>query len=240
VTLDFRVLGPLEVVRDGTPVPLGGPKPRALVAALLLRRGRAVSIDELVDALWGAEPPASAAASVHTYVSRLRRSLGEVLVARPPGYVLAVEPERLDVARFETRLAEGRELRHRGDAAAAAVALREALGQFRGEPLADLAFEPFLQGEIGRLAELRLGALEERLQADLDRGAHAEVVGELEALCAEHPLRERLRGQLMLALYRCGRQADALAAYAGLRRRLDEDLGLQPDAALQRLERAIL
>jgi DNA-binding SARP family transcriptional activator len=240
VTLDFRVLGPLEVVRDGSPVALGGPKPRALVAVLLLQRGRAVSIDDLVDALWGAEPPASAAASVHTYVSRLRRGLGEVLVARPPGYALAVEPGRLDLDRFETRLAEGRELLRAGDAAAAAVALREALGQFRGEPLADLAFEPFAQAEVGRLAELRLGALEERLQADLDRGAHAEVVGELEALCAEHPLRERLRGQLMLALYRCGRQADALAAYAGLRRRLDEELGLQPDAALQRLERAIL
>ena len=235
--MEFRVLGPLEVVEDGQALPLGGTKQRALLACLLLRANQLVSTDRLVEELWPHGAPRTAAKTIQVYVSKLRKELGEGrLVTHPPGYVLRVDPSELDLARFEALLEEA----HRVDPRRAVEPLREALALWRGPALADLAYEPFAQTEIARLEELRLAALEERIEADLATGRHAERVGELEALVADHPLRERLRGQLMLALYRSGRQAEALEVYQDARRMLVEELGLEPSAALQRLEKAIL
>jgi len=244
----YRLLGPLEVEVGGRAVQLHG-KQRTLLALLLLRAGDVVSSDELIEALWRGGAPGKAANTLQVHVSRLRRLLEpgrtaraptSVLATRGPGYALAVERDELDLERFERLLAEGRDELAAGDAAAAAAALRSALALWRGSPLADLALEPFAQAEIRRLEELRLEALEQRVEADLALGRHAELVAELEGLVAEHPLRERLRGQLMLALYRTGRQADALAAYREARAALDEELGLEPGPALRRLEQAIL
>jgi DNA-binding SARP family transcriptional activator len=241
--MDFRVLGPLEA-RDGEQVvTLGGARQRALLAILLLHAGEVVSVDRLIDELWGDEPPATAAHTVQVFVSRLRKALEQGgfsrLRTRAPGYVIELEPEELDLARFE-RLVE----RARGEIAAspeaAAATLREALALSRGPALADFAFEPFAQAPAARLEELRLATLEERIDADLACGRHAELVGELEGLVREHPLRERLRGQLMLALYRSGRQAEALEVFQAGRRALVDELGIDPSPALQRLERAIL
>jgi DNA-binding SARP family transcriptional activator len=237
--VEFRALGPLEVVEHGSSLVLGGAKQRALLAMLLLHANEVVSSERLIDELWGEAPPATVTKSIHVYVSRLRKELGEErLVTRSPGYVLRVEPGEFDLQRFEALLAEARD----GDADAAATArtLREALALWRGAPLADLAFEPFAQVEIARLEELRWAALEARIDADLARGRHADLVGELQALVAEHPLREHLHGQLMLALYRSGRQADALEAYRGAREFLLDELGLEPSEDLKRLEAAIL
>src|SRR3954467_10812161 len=237
--VDFRVLGPVEVVEHGRSLALGGAKQRALLAILLLHANEVVSSERLIDELWGESPPATVTKSIHVYVSRLRKELGEErLVTRSPGYVLRVEPGDLDLQRFEALLAEARD----GDADAATTArpLREAPDLRRGPPLADLAYEAFAQPEIARLEELRWAALEARIDAELACGRHAELVGELQALVAEHPLRERLHGQLMLALYRSGRQADALEVYAAARRRLAEELGLEPGEELQRLQRAVL
>jgi DNA-binding SARP family transcriptional activator len=239
--IEFRLLGPLEAGPPGTTVPLGGAKQRALLAILLLHANEVVSSDRLTDGVWGEQPPATAATALQVYVSRLRKLLGpELLVTQPPGYALRVDPEQLDVARFERLLARAREARSRDQTDEAASLLRSALDLWRGPALGDLYFEPFAQAEIGRLEELRLAALEERIDADLALGRHAELIGELEALAAENPLRERLRGQLMLALYRSGRQAEALEAYQAGRRVLVEELGIEPSAELQRLERAIL
>jgi DNA-binding SARP family transcriptional activator len=233
----FRILGPLEVIEDGQPLPLGPPKQRMLLAALLLRSNEAVSTDELIDALWGEHPPERAAKSLQVYVWRLRKLLGrEVLQTRPPGYALSVSPEDLDLHRFES-LRDAARSRAPIDAA---ELLREALGLFRGRPLADFAYEPFAEAECARIDELRLQALEDRVEADLELGRHAELVGELESLVAGQPLRERLRAQLMLALYRCGRQAEALAAYQDARGRLVEELGIEPGRELQALQTAIL
>jgi YVTN family beta-propeller protein len=240
-TLEFRVLGPLDVFERGRPLDVGSGKQRALLALLLLRAGEVVSRDGLIDALWGERPPPSAPNSVHIYVSRLRRALGDGrLETRGRGYLLRLGPQELDLGRFERLLVEGRELLAGGDAARAAETLRAALSLWRGPPLSDFASEPFAQTEIARLEELHLTALGERIEADLTLGRHAELVPELEALVREHPLRERFRAQLMLALYRSDRQAEALETYQQARRTLREELGLEPGRTLQDLERAIL
>jgi len=239
--VEFGVLGPLEVRADSRPLPLGAPKQRAVLGVLLLRRNELVPTATLVDEIWGERPPASIAKTVQGYVWRLRRALGEAAIeTRPRGYLLRVERGALDSDRFEELRERGRALLDEGAAVEAAAALREALGLWRGPPLADFAYEPFARNEIGRLADLRLVALEQRLEADLALGRHAEVVPELEALVREHPLRETLRRLLMLALYRSGRQADALAAYQDARMTLVEEFGLDPGEALQRLEQEIL
>lgn len=239
--MEFRILGPFEAIMRGEPLEVGAGKQRALLALLLLRSGEVVSTDRLIDALWEEGPPASALNSVHVYVSQLRKALGNGrLETRGRGYLLALEPEQLDLGRFERLLGEGRALLAGGKPEPAAETLRAALALWRGPPLSDFASEPFAQGEIARLDELRLTALEERIEADLALGSRDELVPELEALVREHPLRERLRAQLMLALYRSGRQAEALDAYRQARRLLAEELGLEPGRTLQELEGAIL
>jgi DNA-binding SARP family transcriptional activator len=212
-----------------------------VLGVLLLRRNELVPTATLVDEIWGDRPPASIAKIVQGHVWRLRRALEESAIeTRPLGYLLRVEQGALDSDRFEELLDRGRTRLEEGAALEAAVTLREALGLWRGPPLADFAYEPFARNEIGRLADLRLVALEQRLEADLALGRHAEVVPELEAFVREHPLRETLRRLLMLALYRSGRQADALAVYQDARATLVEELGLDPGQALQRLEQQIL
>lgn len=239
--MEFRLLGPFEVYDRGHPLEVGAGKQRALLAVLLLRAGEVVSTDHLIDALWGERAPASALNSIHIYVSHLRKAVGNGrLQTRGHGYLLALEPEQLDLGRFERLLGEGRELLAGGEAERAADTLRAALALWRGPPLSDFASEPFAQDEIARLEELRLAALEERIEADLALGRHAELVPELEPLVREQPLRERLRAQLMLALYRSGRQTEALDAYRQARRLLAEELGLEPGRRLQELEGAIL
>ena len=246
--MEFRILGPLEVVEDGRRLDLGGPKQRALLAALLLRANEVVSQDALIDDLWDESPPATAAKTLQAYVSRLRKALadaeGEPATARLEthghGYVLRIAPESLDAAVFQRRVAEGRQALGRDDAKLAADRLRDALALWRGPALADLAYESFAQSEIARLEELRLTALEERIDADLALGRDDELIGELEALVERHPLRERLRGELMVALYRAGRQAQALQVYQDGRQHLAAELGLEPSESLRRLERQIL
>jgi YVTN family beta-propeller protein len=242
--VEFRVLGPLEASQDGRLVPLGGAKQRALLATLLVRANRVVSTDELLDELWGEQLPESAANMVQGYVSRLRKLLSsgeeDVIVHTPPGYVLRIQPDRVDSHRFEHLLREATEARANGEIEEAGAMLREALALWRGTALADVELNSFVELELRRLEELRLTALEERIEVDLDLGRHAQVVAELEALVAEHPLRERLRRELMLALYRCGRQSEALEFYRNGRRQLVEELGIEPGPSLRELERAIL
>jgi DNA-binding SARP family transcriptional activator len=235
--LDFRILGPLEVDRDGTPVELTGQRQRAVLVLLLLEANRVVSAERLIDALWGEQPPATAASSLRNAVSQLRKQLGsEVVETRPPGYLLRVRGDRFDLARFEQRVAAAGQAAPDGRVSL----LREALGEWRGPPLQELAYEPFLQGEIRRLEELHVAVQEDVIDAELDAGLQAALIPKLEALIAEHPHRERLRGHLMLALYRSGRQADALEAYQDARRALAGDLGLEPGPALRRVHGAIL
>jgi len=201
--VEFRILGPIEVVDNGRALPLGSRKQRALLALLLLHAGKVVSRDRLIDDLWQGEPPAAAETTLRSHISRLRSALGASrLLSQAPGYRLVLAPDELDVKRCEYLLAEGRDALVQGRAADAAERLRAALALWRGSVLADLAYEPFAQGEIARLEELRLAVLEERIEADLALARHADLVGELEGLVVEDPLRERLRGQLMLALYR--------------------------------------
>ena len=201
--MEFRILGPIEVVDNGRALPLGSRKQRALLALLLLHAGKVVSRDRLIDDLWQGEPPAAAETTLRSHISRLRSALGASrLLSQAPGYRLVLAPDELDVKRCEYLLAEGRDALVQGRAADAAERLRAALALWRGSVLADLAYEPFAQGEIARLEELRLAVLEERIEADLALARHADLVGELEGLVVEDPLRERLRGQLMLALYR--------------------------------------
>jgi DNA-binding SARP family transcriptional activator len=235
--LDIRLLGPLEVAGDGGAIAVGGQKQRALLCLLALNAGRVVATDRLLDELWGEQPPRTAATSLQNMVSNLRKALGaERVVTKSPGYLLAVSPEETDLGRFERLVSDARMLA--GEPRARA--LRAALGVWRGAPLADFAFEAFAQGEIRRLEELRLSTLEERIDADLDCGRHTELVGELESLVAEQPFREQLRAQEMLALYRSGRQAEALQAYHDGRRVLVDELGIEPGRPLQELFARIL
>lgn len=233
--MEFRILGSVEVWEDGRPLELGAGRQRALLALLLLHADEVVSADRLIDALWGESPPASAAKVVQGYVSQLRRALPpETILTRGSGYLIPAGAT--DADEFERLLDAAR----RQPPREAAATLRSALALWRGPPLVDVAYEAWAQAEIARLEELRLVALEERIDADLSLGAAPRLVPELEALVAEHPLRERLRGQLMLALYRSGRQAEALECYREARQALSEELGLDPGPALQELERRIL
>jgi len=239
--VEFLVLGPVETRIDGRVLHLGGPKQRALLALLLLNANEVVSRDRLVDSLWGGRAPESAQRSLDTYVSRLRTLLGGGRIERrPPGYLLRVEAGELDLERFEALLEQGRTAGAVGDPATARAQLREALALWRGPALADLTSDLALSVEAERLEERRLLALEERIDAELALGGGPELTGELERLVSEHPLRQRLLGQLMLSLYRAGRAAEALADYQAFRRRFAEELGLEPSAELRALERQIL
>src|SRR5436190_3457171 len=234
---DYRLLGPLEVISHGAPLELGGPKQRTLLALLLFDAGRAVSTDRLIGALWGEQPPRTAPTSLQNFVSQLRKALGsDRIVTKPPGYLIRLESSELDLNRVHAL---------RNEAKAVSVGergtkLRAALAHWRGPPLEEFAYEPFAQNEIARLEELRLTLLEERLEAEIEAGEAGELIGELEALVGEHPLRERFREQLMLALYRSGRQAEALEAFQQGRRALVEELGIDPSPRLQQLHAAIL
>jgi DNA-binding SARP family transcriptional activator len=236
--VEFRILGPLEVVERGGTVPLGGSRQRALLALLLTRANEVVSTDRIIDELWGAQPPKSAANALQYHISQLRKTLAPntPIVTQEPGYLFQVGADDLDLLRFE-RLIE--DAQHAPPELAAGL-LRDALGLWRGAALADLAQESFAQAEILRLEELRLRAVERRVEADLELGLHGELVAELEVLVREHPLRERFRGLLMLALYGSGRQADALDVYRETRRLLVDELGVEPSPGLQKLESAIL
>ena len=237
VTLEFRILGPLEVSDETGHVALGGPKQRGLLAILVLEAGRVVPTDRLIDLLWGEEAPKTATASLQNTIGRLRKALGsDVLETRPPGYLLSVELDQIDARRFEIALADARRL----PPAERRDWLQEALGLWRGAALAEFAFDDFAQAEIRRLEELRLIAHGERIEADLDLGRHGDVIGELEALAGEHPLRETFRRQLMLALYRAGRQAEALEVYQDARARFIDELGIEPGPELKRLQSEIL
>jgi DNA-binding SARP family transcriptional activator len=239
--LEFRILGPLDVLQDGRPVALGGPKQRAALAILLLSANRVVSIERFADDLYAGEPPVTAVTQVQRQVSELRKLVGaSAIETRSPGYVMRVAPEQLDLDRFERWTHDAAQALSRGDAATAVGVLDRALALWRGAPLADLAYEPFAQTSIARLEELRLAALEQRVDAKLQLGEHDGLLPELETLVWQHPLRERLRGQLMLVLYRAGRQAEALESYRRFRESLVNDLGIEPSAALRELERRIL
>jgi WD40 repeat protein/DNA-binding SARP family transcriptional activator len=236
--VDFRVLGPLEVAGADGSVPLGGPKQRAVLALLLVRPNQSVSIDTLIDGLWGDEPPERARGTIQAYVHNLRKALGPGRIESHAGYVLRVEPDELDSSRFEMLLRDSRRLSE--DPSRAADVLREGLALWRGPAFADLEGLASLQGEIARLGELRLRAIEDRIGFELAVGRQEHVLGELELLVHEHPLRERLREQLMLAHYRAGRQGDALAAFDAARRVLADELGVDPSPELRRLQAQIL
>ncbi len=239
--MEFRILGPLEVWDRGGEVVLGGPKPRGLLAVLLLHPNEVVPTDRLIDELWGEDSPERATAALRVNVSRLRKALPRnVLTTRSPGYLIEVKTDQLDLHRFERLVDEGRTLLARGLAADASERLRDAMSLWRGPPLADFAYEDFAQAAIARLDEIRLAAIELRIDAEIALGRHDELVGELQVLVAEHPLRERLWGSLMTSLYRSGRQAEALDAYQDARRVLADELGIDPGPALRERERAIL
>jgi DNA-binding SARP family transcriptional activator len=234
---EFRILGPLEVTDEAGPLLLGGQKQRAVLALLLLEPGKVVSTDRLIDALWGEEPPRTAATSLQNFISQLRKVLGpELLETKSPGYRLRVRPGEIDLDRFRLLVEQARTESH----PERARKLREALALWRGPALADFAFESFAQPHIAHLEEIRLATLEERVQADLDAGSHGDLIGELEELVEQHPVRERLRGHYMLALYRSGRQAEALQTYQEGRRILVDQLGIEPSRDLQQLHGAIL
>jgi YVTN family beta-propeller protein len=239
--VQFRILGRLEVYEGPHILSLGGPRPKALLAMLLLNRGQVVSSDRLVDALWGEHPPPTAGKAVQVYVSQLRKVLGDgVLQTHGRGYMLDVPPEAVDAGHFQALSREGRVALQAGRVAEASEQLRAALGLWRGSPLSDFEFDDFAQSAIAQLNEGRLAAVEDRIDADLSLGAHEVLIAELEALTLESPLRERLQGQLMLALYRAGRQVEALDRYRRARQALMDDLGLLPGRALAELEQAIL
>jgi DNA-binding SARP family transcriptional activator len=239
--LEFRILGPLEVLADDRPVRLGGPKQRAVLAILLLSANRVVSVERLADDLYAGAPPVTAVTQVQRQVSDLRKLLGpDAIETRTPGYVLRVEPGLLDLDRFERWTHDAARALERGDPTTALDLLERALGAWHGAALADLAYESFAQPAIARLEELRLLAVEQRIDAELQLGRHVGLLAELEELVWAHPLRERLRGQLMLALYRAGRQADALELYRATRARLVDEFGIEPSRSLADLERRIL
>jgi DNA-binding SARP family transcriptional activator len=235
--VEFRILGPLEVFDGGAPVRLGGRNQRALLALLLLNAGEVVSTDRLIDGLWGEKPPRTAPTSLQNAVSQLRKLLSvDRILTKAPGYSIWLEEDELDTARVLELVATART----AGGEARVACLREAEALWHGPPLADFTFDAFAQTAIARLDELRLNVIEERIDAELDLGRHADAVRELEALLAEHPVRERLRSQLMVALYRSGRQADALRVYQDARRALVDELGIDPSPSLQRLHGAIL
>jgi DNA-binding SARP family transcriptional activator len=246
--VEFRILGPVEAVLAGRVVALGGGKPRAVLALLLLHANQTLSRERLLDELWGERLPATAAKTLQVNISRLRKALAQaapsdsdgLILTREQGYELSLDPERLDAHRFERLVAEGRSELAANRPQRARSLIEEALALWRGEPFGDLAYEPFAQRESARLEELRLVARELLVDAGLALGRHTELVGELERMVAEHPYRERLRAQLMMALYRSERQADALQAYQNARRTLVEQLGIEPGERLRELERAIL
>jgi ABC-type transport system substrate-binding protein/DNA-binding SARP family transcriptional activator len=244
LTVEFRILGPLEVLDDDRELALGPAKERAVLGVLLLHPGSVVSRTQLIDGLWGETPPPTAAKAVNVYVSQVRKTLsrngGEMIETRPPGYVLAVDSDALDSARFERLARAAREREQAGEVEAAATLMHEALGLWRGPALAGIELEGEGREDVARLEELRLGAQLDLMDYELALGRHEQLLAELEPLVAQHPLDERLRGQLILALYRSGRQADALEAYRETRQTLVETLGIEPSAPLQRLERAIL
>ena len=246
--MDIRILGPLEVSSAGESVEMPRGKEGLLLAALAVHANKVVSTDRLFEFLWRREPPETAGNTLQTYVSHLRRTLepgraprepSRLLVTRAPGYALIIDPDGIDAIRFE-RLVESARAILGDDPEGAAEQLRTALSLWRGEALADFTFEPFAQAEISRLSELRLVATEDRIEAELVLGGHSSLCGELAHLVSSNPLRERLSGQLMVALYRSGRQAEALQAYADLRRTLAEELGIDPSPELARLEQAVL
>ena len=244
--VEFRILGPLEVQANGHRLQLGGRKQRALLAVLLLNANQVVSRDRLVDALWGERPPQTASHTLDAYVSRLRKALagsgdgGARLVTQTPGYVLRIAHDQLDLTCFEQLMADGQRALDAGEPELAAVKLRQAEALWRGRPLADLEFEPFAHAHVDRLEQLSCATTEQRVEAELALGRHEQLVPELQALVTEYPLRERLRGQLMLALYRSARQVEALAVYRQGRVLLREELGVDPSPRLQELERAVL
>ena len=235
--MDVRVLGPFEVLEDGRDLTPARPKQRALLALLLLRGGEVVGTDELIEALWGPEPPETAAKALQGTCRASEAARAEAIETRPPGYALRLRPELSDLGRFDALVAEAR---REVDPDSRADLLRRALALFRGEPLSDFRYEDFARAETDRVEALRLGALEECIEAELELGRHPELVAELERLVTANPLRERLRCELMLALYRSGRQADALQVYREGRRLLADELALEPGPALKRLEHQIL
>src|SRR5215470_6475493 len=243
--IEYRLLGPIEVGLNGDALDIGGRKQRALLAILVLSANVPVPRDVLIDRLWGEHPPVGAQHTLEVYVSRLRKALepmadGPVVVTRPGAYLLHAPDDRIDIRRFEQLAAQGRSALAAAAPDRAAVDLRQALALWRGAPLADLSQELFVQTEIARLEELRANAVEDRIDADLALGRHADLVGELQALTEGHPFRERLYEQLMIALYRCGRQAEALSVYRTARRTFIEELGIEPSPGLRRVERAVL
>ena len=226
--MEFLILGPLEVSDDGRKLALGGPKQRAVLAHLILRANHVVPADLLIDGLWGEEPPESARNTLQTYVYRLRKVLGDGRIeGRDGGYVLAAAPGEIDAARFEALVKQGK-AQVASDPAAAAATLSDALSLWRADALADVTEEPSLRGEAARLEELRLSATEHRVSAEIAMGGHSTVVPELESLTARYPLRERMWANLMLALYRSGRQAEALSTYERARQVLADELGADP------------
>src|SRR5438445_2204297 len=240
--MEFQILGPLEVRRADELLSLGGPKQRALLGILLINANRVVPGDRLIALIWGEDAPQTAGATLQVTVSNLRKILEpdhargsayELLVSQPAGYLLRLSPEQLDSARFEALAAEGRDALRTGNAEIAADKLNQALALWRGPALADFSDERFALADTKRLNEMMLQALEDRIEADLALGHHAELVGELESLTVKHPLRERLCGQLMLALYRCGRQAEASDVYYRTREALVDQQGMDPGAELQ-------
>ncbi|MGH8991387.1 MAG: BTAD domain-containing putative transcriptional regulator, partial [Acidimicrobiia bacterium] len=240
---EFRVLGPLEVVRNGEGLIFRGNRERALLALLILNANQVVSGERLAEDLWSGNPPEGALKNLRVYVSRIRQALGDpgdVVVTRPSGYLLEVDPMAIDAGRFDSLVAQGRREARAADLEAAARTLREALDLWRGPALADVASAPFARAEATRLEDTRLSALEDRVEADLACGRHIEVATELDALTRAHPLRERFWALWMVALYRSGRQADALRAYQELRQILGEQLGIDPSEPLRRLEGAVL
>ena len=242
--MEFRILGPLEVLEDGRPLALGRSKDRAVLAVLVLHANEFVSRERLIDELWGAAPPPTARKAVNVYISKLRQTLmrngRDPIITADGGYRLALDPGQLDAELLRTLIAQARDRIADGESDAASELLREAIALWRGPTLAGIQLESFGRDEVAELDELRLAALLDRIDCDLALGRHEQVLGELNLLVREHPLRERLRAQQMLALYRADRQADALDAYTEARRTLVDDLGIEPSEALQRLQQAIL
>ncbi len=242
--MEFRILGPLEVVEDGRPLALGRLKERIVLAALLLHANEFVSRERLIDELWGVAPPATARKAVNVYISKLRKTLtrdgDDPIATADGGYRLVVDSDLLDADRMRSLVAEARVQMADGDPEAASRLLQDALALWRGPTLAGLTLESFGRDEVGQLDELRLTVLMDRIDCDVAQGRHEDVLGELQVLVREHPLRERLRAQQMLALYRADRQADALDAYQQARHDLMDELGIEPSESLQRLQHAIL